>query len=61
MAARNRAAERHAVALRHDDMNADLTAKPRMIPIENFAELAPVGVLKPCCTTATDPTRPSAT
>jgi len=45
-----RAAEIHAVALRHDAMNADLTAKPRMIPIENLAELGSVGVPKPCCT-----------
>jgi hypothetical protein len=42
-------------------MNADLMAKPRMIPIENFAELGPVGVLKPCCTTRIGHTGPSAT
>jgi len=51
MAARHRTAEIHAVALRHDAMNADLTAKPWMIPIENLLELGPVGVPKPCCTT----------
>lgn len=38
---------------------ADLTAKPRVILIENFAELGPVGVLKPCCTIEPGPTRPS--
>jgi len=54
MAARHRAAEVHAGALRHDAMNADLTAKPRMIPIKNFAELGPVGVLKSSCTTSAD-------
>ena len=51
MAAIHRAAEIHAVALRHDAINPDHTAKPRMMPIENFQELGPVGVLKPCCTT----------
>jgi hypothetical protein len=50
MAAVHRAAEIHAVALRHDAMNPDHTAKPRMMPIENFQELGPVGVLKPYCT-----------
>ena len=61
MGAGYRAAEIHAVALRHDAMNADLTAKPRMIPIENLAELGSVGVPKPCCTTRIGRTGPSAT
>ncbi len=54
MAARHRAAEILAVALRHDAMNADLAAKPWMIPIENLSKLRPVGVLKPRCTMAGD-------
>ena len=54
MAAVHRAAEIHAVALRHDAMNPDHTAKPRMMPIENFQELGPVGVLKPYCTISVD-------
>jgi hypothetical protein len=57
MAAVHRAAEIHAVAFRHDAMNPDHTAKPRMMPIENFQELGPVGVLKPYCTTPTGRTR----
>ena len=60
MAARHRAAEIHAGALRHDAMNADLMAKPRMILIENFAELGPVGVLKPRCSTCAKPSSASA-
>jgi hypothetical protein len=39
-------------------MNADITAKPWVIPIENFAELDPLGVLKPCCTTRAGRTAP---
>lgn len=47
MACRYRTAPIHAAALRRDAMNPDLTAKPRVIPIENLSELGPVGVLKP--------------
>ena len=57
MVAGHHAAEIYAVGLRHGVMNADLTAKPRMIPIENFLELGSVGVPKPCCTTARGLTR----
>jgi hypothetical protein len=42
-------------------MNADLLAKPRMIPIENLPELGSVGVLKPCCTITDATTRALAT
>jgi putative transposase len=45
---------------RHDVMNTDHTAKPRMMPIENFSESGPVGVLKPCCTTSANLTPVSA-
>ncbi|WP_346357619.1 hypothetical protein, partial [Bosea sp. (in: a-proteobacteria)] len=58
---RHRTTKIYAAALRYDAMNADITAKPRVIPIENFAELDPVGVLKPCCITRIGRTGPSAT
>jgi len=61
MAAGHRAAEMDAVSRRHDAMNADLTTKPWMIPIEDLLELGPVGVLKPRFTTLFAGTRPSAT
>jgi len=32
-------------------MDTNVQAKPRMPPIENFADTGPVGVLNPCCTT----------
>ena len=31
-------------------MDTNVQAKPRMPPIENFADTGPVGVLNPCCT-----------
>src|SRR3954470_3054317 len=34
-------------------MDMNVQAKPRMPPIENFADTGPVGVLNPCCTTRT--------
>jgi Protein of unknown function (DUF2528) len=58
MAAVRRAAEIHAVTLRHDAMNTDHTAEPRMMRIENFPELGPVGVLKPCCILSVNNTKP---
>ena len=39
--------------LRDRRMDMNVQAKPRMPPIENFADTGPVGVLNPCCTTRT--------
>src|SRR4051812_26128637 len=38
-------------------MDTNVQAKPRMPPIENFADTGPVGVLNPCCTIACGPIR----
>src|SRR4051795_6777609 len=51
-----RATEINAIRLRNRRMDMNVQAKPRMPPIENFADNGPVGVLKPCCTMAGDPT-----
>src|SRR4051795_956359 len=49
-----RATEINAVRLRDRRMDMNVPAKPRMPPIENFADTGPVGVLNPCCTTPAD-------
>src|SRR3954452_7787121 len=46
-----RATEINAIRLRNRRMDMNVQAKPRMPPIENFADNSPVGVLKPCWTT----------
>src|SRR4029079_11695393 len=46
-----RATEINAIRLRNRRMDTNVQAKPRMPPIENFADTGPVGVLNPCCTT----------
>src|SRR5436190_16639093 len=51
-----RATEINAIRLRDRRMDMNVQAKPRMPPIENFADNGPVGVLKPCCTMDGDPT-----
>ena len=42
-------------------MGEDLAARPGMKPVQNLAANGPVGVLKPCCTTASGLTPPWAT
>src|SRR4029079_16057078 len=52
-----RATEINAIRLRNRRMDTNVQAKPRMPPIENFADTGPVGVLNPCCTMGGDPIR----
>jgi hypothetical protein len=56
-----RATEINAIRLRSRRMDMNGQAKPRMPPIENFADTGPVGVLNPCCTTRAALIRRSAT
>jgi hypothetical protein len=56
-----RATEINAIRLRSRRMDMNVQAKPRMPPIENFADDGPVGVLKPCCTIVCGLTQPWAT
>jgi hypothetical protein len=49
-----RAAEDDLVSLVDGTMNANSATKPSMMPIKNLAKNGPVGVLKPCCITASE-------